>query len=336
MSTELILWEDPEKLKEIRRLFAPALSDLEFQIFLGLGKATGLNPFTKEIWAVKGAKDKSGKEYPAQIFVGRDGYRKAAQAHSDYDFHLADAVYENDDFEVSNGQVNHKYKLTNRGRLIGAYCIAKRHKSSMPHYVFVELEEYTTGQSLWAEPTWKDNSYGGKYKVGGKPATMIKKVAESQCLRACFQDLLGGTYGEEEFSSYRDEERTMRVIDGDTNTEKLKNLLGIGENNEKEFNDPSIDNIDNEPVCTESDYLQASSGAIKTTPDSMDGETNIRERSAGKPISGEQLEKIETLFNVKDFSEERIKKALKHYQVKNINELDSIKAENLISYLERA
>jgi hypothetical protein len=63
-------------------------------------------------------------------------------------------------------------------------------------YVFAELNEYSTGKSLWNAQT-------------GKPATMIKKVAESQCLRACFQDLLGGTYGEEEMSD-RQETKTSK------------------------------------------------------------------------------------------------------------------------------
>lgn len=176
----LVMWDNREQLQEIRKLFAPKLSDSEFQFFVGLGKASRLNPFTREIWAVK-----YQESQPAQVFIGRDGYRKAAQAHPEYDFHQADAVYENDEYEVVNGEVHHKYKLSNRGKLIGAYCVAKRHKSSRPMYVFCELSEYSTGRSLWNTQT-------------GKPATMIKKVAESQCLRACFQDLLGGTYAEEE------------------------------------------------------------------------------------------------------------------------------------------
>lgn len=179
ISNGLGIWEDNKKIEEIRKLFAPTLTETEFQFFVGLGKATGLNPFTREIWSVK-----YDKNAPAQVFIGRDGYRKAAQAHSEYDFHQADAVYENDEFEVVNGEVKHKYSLKDRGSLVGAYCVAKRHKSSRPMYVFVELKEYSTGRSVWKD----------------KPATMAKKVAESQCLRACFQDLLGGTYGEEEMS----------------------------------------------------------------------------------------------------------------------------------------
>jgi len=182
MSTDLIMWEDKEKLAEIRKLFAPKLSDSEFQFFVGLGKAAQLNPFTREIWSVK-YQDSA----PAQVFIGRDGYRKASQRDKDYDFHQVDAVYSNDEFQfdVREGYPIHKYNMKDRGELIGAYCIAKRKGSNRPTYTWVKLSEYSTGKSLWNPNT-------------GKPETMIKKVAESQGLRATFQDLLGGTYAEEE------------------------------------------------------------------------------------------------------------------------------------------
>jgi len=158
-NNQLINWDDATKLEEIRKLFAPTLTEMEFQFFVGLGKASGLNPFTREIWAVK-----YDKNAPAQVFIGRDGYRKAAQAHSEYDFHQSDAVYANDGFTVVNGEVEHKYTLTDRGKLVGAYCIAKRHKSSRPMYVFVDVSEYSTGRSVWKD----------------KPATMIKKCFDSE------------------------------------------------------------------------------------------------------------------------------------------------------------
>jgi phage recombination protein Bet len=217
LNNGITMWEDANKLNEIRKLFAPKLTEMEFQYFVGLGKAAGLNPFLREIWSVK-----YDEKSPAQVFIGRDGYRKAAQAHGEYDYHQSDAVYENDVFEVQDGLVKHSYKLTARGALIGAYCIAKRHKSSRPIYVFAELKEYSTGKSIW----------------GTKPATMIKKVAESQCLRACFQDLLGGTYGEEEMSNAQMENNNMRVVNGETQTERLKNMLKSDSQNSDKIVEP--------------------------------------------------------------------------------------------------
>ena len=280
VSQSMMMWEDNKKLEEIRKLFAPKLTDMEFQFFVGLGKASGLNPFTREIWCVK-YQDNA----PAQVFIGRDGYRKAAQAHSEYDYHQCDAVYSKDKFEVNNGDVRHSYSLTDRGELVGAYCIAKRHKSSRPIYVFAELKEYSTGKSLWNNQT-------------GKPATMIKKVAESQCLRACFQDLLGGTYGEEEMGEgadgaplHRKESKSQALMD------KLKAAKG-----------QVID--------------------VNPTPVTIDAET-------GLVASNEELEEIHALLSVKVFDSERLKGAMAHYKVEKLADLTSAQAQDFIGILNK-
>jgi len=189
-NSQMTIWEDPQKLEEIRKIFAPKLNVQEFDAFVGMGLAANLNPFLREIWAVK-YQDNA----PAQIFVGRDGYRKAAQRNQEYDYHECDAVYSNDVFKRNSisGEINHEYNLKDRGELLGAYCIVKRKNSSRPCYTWVKLSEYSTGKSLWNPQT-------------GKPETMIKKVAECQGLRGAFQDLLGGTYSEEE--AFTPESRT--------------------------------------------------------------------------------------------------------------------------------
>jgi phage recombination protein Bet len=215
---ELSIWEAPTKLSEIRKLFAPKHTDVEFEFFVGLGKALDLNPFTREIWSVKYG------DSPAQNFVGRDGYRKNAQRNPQYDYHQCDAVYENDTFKITKGEVEHSYTLSNRGKLVGAYCIVKRRSAEKPTYVFVELSEYSTGKSLW-------------HPTSGKPATMIKKVAEAQCLRACFQELFAGTYCEEEFA------KSDRIVDarqGITQTERLKQVLNVDKNTGEVIGEPLV------------------------------------------------------------------------------------------------
>jgi len=171
------VWTDESKLIEIKSLLAPKLTTNEFALLVNMGKATGLNPFLREIWAVK-YDDKS----PAQVFIGRDGYRKVAQSNPEYDYHVVESVYENDQFSRDNDEVKHSYSLTNRGALVGAYCSVKRKNSSKACFVFVKLEEYSTGKALWST----------------KPETMIKKVAEAQGLRMAFQSLFAGTYDESE------------------------------------------------------------------------------------------------------------------------------------------
>lgn len=167
------IWHDSNKIKT---LFAPKLTQDEFSFFVSLGSALGANPFTREIWAVK-----YDEKQPASIFCGRDFYRRKAQELQEYDGHTVDAVYENDSFLVKNGIPEHNYQLKNRGSLIGAYCIVYK-KHSRPFYCFVELKEYAKGFGVWKT----------------SPATMIKKVAEAQALRASFQSTFQGTYDESE------------------------------------------------------------------------------------------------------------------------------------------
>lgn len=274
-NNELIIWDDNQKLGEIRKLFAPKLTDLEFQAFVGMGKATGLNPFTREIWSVK-YQDSA----PAQIFIGRDGYRKSAQANPDYDYHQGDAVYDNDEFEVVDGQIKHRYTLKNRGNLVGAYCTVKRKKASRASYVFVELGEYNTHRSVWKD----------------KPATMIKKVAEAQALRAAFQEQFAGTYSEDEFADTR------------TQTNKLKDSL----------NTKTID-------------VDYGTGEIiqQANPALVDGAAD------DAPASDEQIAEISRLLQSKNISDERKQNAFDYFRIEKLADLSEKSANDFILMLEK-
>lgn len=287
VNNNLSMWEDHSKLEQIKKLFAPQLTEAEFEFFIGLGKATGLNPFTKEIWAVKYGNG------AAQVFIGRDGYRIAAQRHPEYDYHQSDAVYENDEFKVIQGEVGHSYNLKNRGKLIGAYCIVKRKRSQKPMYVFVELSEYTTNKSLWNKET-------------GKPATMIKKVAEAQALRMAFQDLLGGTYCKEEMER-RENHEVGQISIAQRNlsqTEKLKQVLNVDE----------------------------ATGEIIEMP-------AIKVHNTGRDdilINDEQLDELTSLLKEKAFSPERLQKALDYYKVEELEQLSDAQARLFILQLSKA
>lgn len=178
----LALWSDGNKLQEIKSLYAPKATDLEFRAFVEMGKATALNPFLREIWLVKYSPSE-----PAQIFIGRDGYRKLLARTNGYEGHIVDSVYSNDifDLDLLNGNVKHVPNLKDRGKLLGAYCIVYMKGIRIPAYTFAELSEYDLGRSLWK--THK--------------ATMIKKVAEAQTTRMAVQSC-SGTYSPEEMPEH--------------------------------------------------------------------------------------------------------------------------------------
>lgn len=99
---------------------------------------------------------------PAAIFTGRDGFLSIAHRSGQFDGMQTEALRE-------------------EGKLIGAKCTVWRKDMSHPFIVDVPLKEYNTGRSNWAK----------------MPETMIKKVAESQCLRRAFD--VSGIYAPEEF-----------------------------------------------------------------------------------------------------------------------------------------
>lgn len=171
-SNHLDLWKKKDK---IRSMFAPDLTPIEFDAFVGLGASLGANPFVREIWAVKYGNS------AAQIFLGRDFYRRKAQEQQEYKGHQVDAIYSNDTFKMIGGKPEHSYSLQDRGELIGAYCVVYR-SNNEPYFLTVKFSEYTTDKALWKS----------------KPETMIKKVAEAQALRGAFQGVFSGTYDESE------------------------------------------------------------------------------------------------------------------------------------------
>ena len=217
MSTELTMWEDSQKLAEIKKMYGGNLSPAQWTVFLEYGKSTGLNPFTREIYAIA-----YGNQ--CNIFIGRDGYRKMAQRNPDYDYHQADAVYSNDDFRIENGEVRHSYTLNDRGRLVGAYGIAKRLNSSKPVFTYVEFVEYYQGNKN-PDGSIKKTSKGYPMKPtvwDEKPATMIKKVAEAQVLRMCWQELFAGTYEEsEDWNKNRENLASVQQRDGSSEPSDL-------------------------------------------------------------------------------------------------------------------
>lgn len=78
MSKELQTTNTTEMLNTLRNTVAPGLTDPEFYLFAEMCKATGLNPATKEIWAIKAG----GR---LQLMTGINGFLKIANSHPAFD-----------------------------------------------------------------------------------------------------------------------------------------------------------------------------------------------------------------------------------------------------------
>lgn len=259
LNNMLTMWNDEAQLRTIKSIYAKDATELEFKTFVEMGIATGLNPFLREIWLVK-----YDRNAAAQIFIGRDGYRKTINRNANYQGHHVDAVYSNDDFcfDLTRGEVKHTYNLKDRGKLLGAYCVVHMRNVPRPYYLFVELAEYDLNHSQWKT----------------KKATMIKKVAECQALRMADSCAFGGTYGEDE---------GVQNARQESNAGKLNARLGLAPSENKTFegeiindetgevtapeNIPAAENADCEKITLEHvKYVMEMAGTVKDLMEAVD------------------------------------------------------------------
>lgn len=293
--TDIDIWNDEKTLQEIRKTMPANLTDAEFGLLMRIGIRAGLNPFLREIWCLKYASN------AAQIFIGRDGYRKNAQKHKHYDSHYAEAVYSNDDFSVQDGKVFHKFNMKDRGKLIGAYAIVRKTNTLNTFYVYIETNEYNTGRSVWKE----------------KPATMSKKVAEAQALRMAFQEIFSGTYDESEQWSIDEKSQTeTKIINNNVN------------------NNANIDFLNNIKQQSQQQSQQSQQKEFINVIDRNDVFAHDIHEHA-QLCTEQQLLIIDNLIQEKNFTAERVIKAMKHYNVNEIENLTLQQADDFIRILNK-
>lgn len=152
------------------------ITDQEAVLFMNTCKMMKLNPLVgSEVYLIK-----YSDRNPAQIVVGKDAYLRKAFDNPDY-------LGKVDGITVLRGdQIFQKEGicLYPNEKLIGGWCRVSYLRGGKERTAFreVSLEEYGNGMS-----TWKS-----------KPATMINKVAISQCIRDAFPKDYEGMYSEEE------------------------------------------------------------------------------------------------------------------------------------------
>ena len=78
MSNELIDYNNARMVQTLKTTVAQGLNDAEFRLFAEHCKATGLNPFRKEVWAIKAG----GR---LQVMTGFNGFLAIANNHPEYD-----------------------------------------------------------------------------------------------------------------------------------------------------------------------------------------------------------------------------------------------------------
>ena len=204
---------------------ADLTSDQELVFFMNTCKMQGLNPLVNgEVYLIKYSKDD-----PAQMVVGKDAYLRRSFSNPDY-------LFKNDGITVKRGNdiIQKEGCCIYPGEtLIGGWCRVTFVRQGKERTAFKEvaLAEYNKGMANWKS----------------KPATMINKVAVSQCVRDAFPKDYEGLYSEEEMvasgaipgnavdADYTEvgDEDTDPIITNDQRQEMFstaKNLLGPAAN----------------------------------------------------------------------------------------------------------
>lgn len=187
----------PAMRKLIKDSLLPSeATEADLYYLLEMAATYRLDPFARELWAVKmPGRNAAGGAY-LTIMVGRDGMLAIAERHPDYRGYRCQAVYANDEFQYhsqpiahpdgTHSHVEHSFTVIgDRGELLGAWAEVYR-DGKPPVFFFAKLEEYDKS----------DNDYSPWRK---QKTVMIEKCALVTALRHAYR--ISGLYIADEMTN---------------------------------------------------------------------------------------------------------------------------------------
>lgn len=154
------------------------LTDSEYKFFVELCKVRKLNPFLKEVYAIKFG------NYAAQIVVGKDAILKRAILHPKFNGREQGIIV------LSKGELVERkgaFRLKDE-TLVGGWAKVYRKDWDYPTYVSVAFDDVAQKKS--------DGNLNTQWSSHGE--TMVEKVALVRALRETFVEELGGMIDEAE------------------------------------------------------------------------------------------------------------------------------------------
>jgi phage recombination protein Bet len=165
MTSSLALWT-PEQTQLISTTIAPGCSNDELRLFAYACQRTGLDPFSKQIYAIK----RGGK---MTIQAGIDGLRAIAERTGQLDG--SETYWCGDDGVWADVWLNSKPPAA-------AKTVLHRKGAAHPFVGVARFADYNAGQGLWSK----------------MPAAMIAKCSEALALRKAFPADMSGVYSTDE------------------------------------------------------------------------------------------------------------------------------------------
>lgn len=200
MSKEIatIDYSKKEVIETLKATIAKGATDADLSLFLEHCKATGLNPFKKEVWFIKGKgytkKDGEEVEGTLQIMTGINGFQAVANSHPQYD---GTEVIESDNKITIDKATFEDWKGNITEKKVSPPIIA-------PEYIDVKVWRKdrkfpATARARWSEYGKDVLSPKGKRTIWGQmPSIMLAKCAKSLALREAFPQELNGVYTTDE------------------------------------------------------------------------------------------------------------------------------------------
>ena len=178
-SNYLINFDEEQQAIIKAQFFPPNATPLEIDFCMSVAKSFGLNPIINEIYFIERKANVNGNWITkVEPLAGRNAYRKIANRSGELESIEVDTVLKDTPKLINSEWVE--------GKDLVAVCTIYKKGNTNPFVVEVEYSEYVqtkkdgTPTKFWSE----------------KPKTMLKKVAESQCLRMAFD--INGLYDESE------------------------------------------------------------------------------------------------------------------------------------------